>query len=135
MKRVIVVDGSNVAWENASAAGQPRVSNLVAARRTLEEHGYDPIMIVDATLRHQVDDPDQLEALMDDERVLQAPAGTQADYFALATAKEQGCQIVSNDTFEQWSEEFPEVRKRRVPYMVVRDEFQLHEPSLIDQRD
>ena len=62
-KQVIVVDGANVAWEEQTKDGQPKVSNIVAMRQKLEEEGFDPIIIIDASLRHHVDDPGQLESL------------------------------------------------------------------------
>ena len=130
MTKPIVVDGSNVAWEQQTDDGVPRVSNIVVVDRALRERGYEPLIIVDASLRHQVDDPDQLEGLIDGGRVLQAPAATEADYFVLATARQQRAAIVSNDTFEEWGDEFGEERQRRIPYMLVEDQVQLHEPSL-----
>ena len=130
MGRPIVVDGSNVAWEQQTDAGEPRVSNLVAVDRALRERGFAPIVIIDATLRHQVDDPDQLEGLIDGDRLQQAPAGTDADYFVLVTARQQRAPIVSNDTFEEWRGDFGAEIERRVPYMLVGERVQLHEPSL-----
>ncbi len=126
----IVVDGSNVAWEQQTDDGAPRVSNIVAMDRDLRDRGFSPIVIVDASLRHQVDDPNQLEGLLDGGRLLQAPAGTKADYFVLVTARQQDAPIVSNDTFDEWRDEFEFERGRRVPYMLVGERVQLHEPSL-----
>ncbi|MBX6342575.1 MAG: Zc3h12a-like ribonuclease, partial [Thermomicrobiaceae bacterium] len=68
-EKVAVVDGSNVAYEEQTKGGKPKVSNLVAVRRALEERGYHPIVIVDASLHHVVDDPPQLEALLDRQEV------------------------------------------------------------------
>ncbi|HBY96830.1 MAG: hypothetical protein M5U01_33535 [Ardenticatenaceae bacterium] len=67
--RVIVVDGANVAYEEVSKENQPKVSNLVAVRRVLEQKGYRPIVIVDASLRYEIDDPAQLEVLIDDQTI------------------------------------------------------------------
>jgi len=53
-KNVIVVDGANVAYVETSEEGQPKVSNLMAVRRTLEQKGYAPLIIVDASLRHSI---------------------------------------------------------------------------------
>jgi hypothetical protein len=48
----VVVDGANVAYAEVSRAGDPQVSNLVAVQRVLEDKGFEPIVIVDASLRH-----------------------------------------------------------------------------------
>lgn len=126
----IVVDGANVAFEEASHDGKPKMSNLVAMRRLLRERGYEPIILVDASLRHEVDDPDQLEALLEEQEVRQVPAGTDADYFVLKTAEQQDAPVVSNDRYKDRREQFPWVDERRVPFMIVQGQVQLYEDSL-----
>lgn len=126
--RIAVVDGANVAYEAASP-GPPRVSTIVAMRTTLIEQGFDPIVIIDASLRHEIDDPEQLEALLDERKLLQAPADTTADYFVLKVAEEHDAVVVSNDRFEELRTEYPWLRDRRMPFMVVRGEIHLHRPE------
>lgn len=84
---------------------------------------------VDATLRHEIDDPEQLEALLDQGVVLQAPADTSADYFVLEVADEHGAIVVSNDQFDEFRAEYPWIEERRVPYMVVKGEVHLYRPG------
>ena len=69
------------------------------------------------------------------ESVLQAPAGTPADYFVLKTAQLHEAQIVSNDRYEQFKAEFNGVTDRRVPLMIVNGTVELYEPRLQDQPD
>ncbi|MDX1624195.1 MAG: hypothetical protein R3199_09455 [Gemmatimonadota bacterium] len=126
----IVVDGSNVAYVEPSEDGQPKVSNIQAVREALIDRGWDPVVIVDASLRHEIDDPDQLEALLDDQKVHQAPAGSDADYFVVETAERENAPIVSNDEFEEYRDEHPWIEKRRVPLMIVDGEVELYERSL-----
>ena len=130
----VVVDGSNVAFEEVTAEGKPRVANLVAVRRELERLGYRPIIIVDAAFRHQVDDPRQLEALIDDQIVRQAPAGTDADYFVLTTAADEHAPVVSNDLYRPYEHEFRWIRERRIPLMIVDGHVELYAPKLPDAR-
>jgi hypothetical protein len=129
-RRDIVVDGANVAFEELTKDGKPKVSNLVAVRRALEDRGFDPIIFVDASLRHEIDDPRQLESLIDRQIVRQVPAGTDADYFVLMTAEQQHAQVVSNDRYGPYHDEFPWIDKRRVPVMIVEGQVQLYEPKL-----
>ena len=131
---VAVLDGSNIAYTELSANGDPKVSNIVAVCRDLRDRGYRPVVIVDASLRHEIDDPDQLEALLDDQDVRQAPAGTQADYFVLEVADELGALVISNDGFDEYREQYPWIDERRVPLMIVGGEVMLHEPSLRQNR-
>jgi hypothetical protein len=129
-KRAIVVDGSNVAFESQSQAGKPRMSNIIAVRDALRERGYEPIIIVDAALRHKIDDQDQLEALIDRQEVLQAPAGTDADFFVLETADQRELKVISNDTYREFREKYPWIRDRRVPVMFVDGLAQLYDLNL-----
>jgi demethylmenaquinone methyltransferase/2-methoxy-6-polyprenyl-1,4-benzoquinol methylase len=104
---LVVVDGANVAYAELSEDGEPRVANLIAVRRALEKRGYDSIIIVDASLRHHVDDPAWLERLIESQAVRQAPAGTDADYFVLETADRLEALVVSNDTFDRFQDRYP----------------------------
>lgn len=126
-RKVAVIDGANIAHEEVSNGGQPKIANLQAVRLRLREAGYDPLIIVDASLRHAIDDPDQLEALIDSKVVHQAPAGTEADYFVVETAERTGGVIVSNDRFDEYQDEHPWIRDRRIPLMIIRGEVHLYE--------
>ena len=117
---VVLVDGSNVAH---SIEGEPpHVANLIAVRDKLREEGLEPIIVADASLRHQIDDPQRYEKMIDDGMVRQAPAGTDADYFILSFARELNASVVSNDRFRDRIKQFPEIRDRVIRYMIVQDE-------------
>jgi hypothetical protein len=117
---VVLVDGSNVAH---SVEGEPpHVANIVAVREKLIEEGFEPIIVADAALRHQIDDRGRYEKMIDDGMVRQAPAGTDADYFILSFARELNAGVVSNDRFRDRIKQFPEIRERVIRYMIVQDE-------------
>lgn len=124
-----VVDGSNAAWEERSGDGEPRVGNLTAIIDALKEEGIEPLVVVDASLRHQVDDAEALERMLDDQVVRQAPAETQADTFILDLADEFDALVVSNDTFEAHADRYPWIGERRVPFMIVHNRVVLHLPD------
>jgi hypothetical protein len=117
---LVLVDGSNVA--HSSEGGQPELSNIVAVCDKLREEGYEPVVVVDAALRHQIDDRGGYERMVDDGSIKQAPAGTDADYFILSFARELDASIVSNDRFRDRQKVFPEAGKRLIRYMVVKGE-------------
>lgn len=131
----VLVDGANVAYAELSQDGDPKVSNLVAMCTALEGQGYEPIVIVDASLRHEVGDPEQLEGLLDNDDWRQAPAGTDADYFILETAERLDADVVSNDEFERWMDDYPWVHERRVPFMIVHGEVMVYRERLRGRRD
>ena len=115
-----LVDGSNVAHSSEGEKARLRNIELVVAR--LEEDGLEPIVVADAALRHQIDDTQKYEALIDEGEIRQAPAGTDADWFILSFARELDAYIVSNDRFRDRQEAFPDARERMIRYMIVEDE-------------
>jgi hypothetical protein len=116
-KRVAIVDGSNVA--HSTEGDQPHLGNIQLIREKLEEDGYRPVIVVDAALRHRIDDSRQFEQLVEEGRIHQAPAGTDADYFILSFARELDAAIVSNDRFRDREKGFPDVLDRVIRYMIV----------------
>jgi hypothetical protein len=119
-KKVVLVDGSNVA--HSTEGDKPLVANLLVVRDKLKEEGFDPIIMADAALRHQIDDAKVYEDMIESGSVRQAPAGTDADYFILTFARELDADIVSNDRFRDRVKQFPEARERVIRYMIVNDE-------------
>ena len=117
---LVLVDGSNVA--HSSEGEHPELANIVAVCDKLREEGYEPVVVVDAALRHQIDDRVGYERLVDDGTIRQAPAGTDADYFILSFARELDASIVSNDRFRDRQKVFPEATKRLIRYMIVKGE-------------
>ena len=117
---IVLVDGSNVA--HSSEGDAPRLANILAVRDKLVEEGMEPIIVVDAALRHRIDDEKGFESLVDDGGIKQAPAGTDADYFLLEFAEEFDASIVSNDRFRDRIDKYPALRDRLVKFMIVGDE-------------
>lgn len=113
---VAVVDGSNVAH---ASEGGARLENLKAMCRKLEEEGYRPVVVVDASLRHTIDDKAGYEALVGEGTIRQAPPGTDADYFILSFARELDGRVVSNDRFRELQKPFPEITADVIRYMVI----------------
>jgi len=117
---IVLVDGSNVAHSTEGEC--PQLANIIAVRQKLAEEGREPIVVVDASLRHQIDDRAGYEQLVDEGIVRQAPAGTDADYFLLSFARELDARIVSNDRFRDRLKQFPESIDRLVRYMILENE-------------
>lgn len=119
-RKVAIVDGSNVAFSTESE--RPHLRNIKLVSEKLEEEGYEAIIVVDAALRHQIDDAQEFEQLVGQGEIRQAPAGTDADYFILAFARELDASIVSNDRFRDREKAFPEARDRMIRYMILENE-------------
>jgi hypothetical protein len=119
-KHIALVDGSNVA--HSSEGDEARLHNIKLVVKKLISEGYEPIVVADAALRHQIDDKEGYERRIEEGKIRQAPAGTDADYFLLAFARELDAVIVSNDLFRDRQEAFPEARERMIRYMIVAEE-------------
>jgi len=116
----VLVDGSNVA--HSCEGERAQLANITAVCDKLRGEGYEPLVLVDAALRHQIDDRAAYERLVDSGVIRQVPAGTDADYFILSFARELDAAIVSNDRFRDRRKSFPDAAKRLIKYMVVRGE-------------
>jgi hypothetical protein len=119
-KKIAIIDGSNVA--HSSEGEHARLENIRLVYDKLVEEGYEPVVVADAALRHQIDNPAKYEELVENGTIRQAPAGTDADYFILAFARELEASIVSNDRFKDRIGSFPEARDRAIRYMIVNRE-------------
>ena len=129
----ILVDGSNVAWESKKD-GKPNIDNIEIIQSELEKKGYNnPIIIVDANLRHIIPeiDKERFEGWIEEEKkVIQTPAGIKADEELLkfADEDENELKIVSNDTFRERENEYPWLNdpSRRVPFRIIENRAILH---------
>ena len=115
--RRVLVDASNVA--HATEGGEAKLENIRLVQAKLREEGLEPLVVADAALRHQIDDKDAFEQMVENGHVHQAPAGTDADFFILSFAREMGASILTNDRFRDRAEEFAEERDRIIRFMIV----------------
>ena len=63
----------------------------------LEKLGYEPFPIADASLRHEIDEKEKFNDLLEEGTVQQVPSGTTADHFILKIAYEED----GKDTFKR----------------------------------
>jgi hypothetical protein len=118
--RTVIIDGSNVAHSSEGEVAQ--LGNIQLVAQKLQDEGFEPVVLVDAALRHKIDRTDEYEKLVEDGTIRQAPAGTDADYFILSFARELDADVVSNDRFRDRQDAFPETRERMIRYMIVNGE-------------
>lgn len=118
----VVIDGTNVAWV-AKKEGKPNIENIEILRLELEKNGHIPIIIVDASLRHNIpeSDKERFERWLEEEKVIQAPAQVRADDAILKFANDRGLKVVSNDTFRDYEDVYPWVRdkSKRIPFNII----------------
>jgi len=118
----VIVDASNVAHFGKDKEGsKPRLDYLLKSVEALEKLGYEPFPIADASLRHEIDEKEKFNALLDEGKMQQVPSGTTADHFILKIAYEEDCKILSNDNFRDFNDEFQDINNKRIPFNFVED--------------
>jgi hypothetical protein len=136
-----VIDGSNVAYGGGSEA-TPTLRNVALVANRLSELGLSWVVIVDASLRHKLPqgelpsecvmtltgenvsltERETLARAIWKERVYQAPAWRPADEFILEFARKWNAVLISNDSFQNYWENFPDVLTRRVTFLIIEGE-------------
>ena len=107
-----IVDGSNVALEARSFKEGGRLQQIELVVDKLEKtDGAAITILVDANLRHHIDRKDDLEIMIKDRKVLQAPAQTDADEFILQTAEAHRARgeevvIITNDRYLEYLKKY-----------------------------
>lgn len=96
-----VIDGSNIA--NMSPERRARMEYIRQVQRSAWREGYFPvIIIVDASLRYQIDRADQLMEMVEQGEIVMAPAGTSADALLIEEAAHRDAVLITNDRMTDW---------------------------------
>jgi len=116
----VILDGSNVMhWKD----GKPAIAPVLEVTRYLSERGFTPGVVFDANAgylisgRYLHDSGFSHMLELPKDRVMVVPKGTPADPIILAAARNHGAQVVTNDQFRDWADDFPEVQN---PGFVIR---------------
>ncbi|MHA1680606.1 MAG: NYN domain-containing protein [Promethearchaeota archaeon] len=140
MLKNVLVDLSNFAFiitcknRKKKMARYENIRLLMQYAKALRENhpGIHVIFIADATLRHRVDDKDQLRRDIQEGAILEAPAGSRADEYLLEFLNQNPDDtiIVSNDRFQDYPSPRSTLPKWRFPGMIIRSQFII--PGLMD---
>jgi hypothetical protein len=117
-KRTLVVDGNNIA-HSLSPHGKPKAQNLTLAYHSLTGAGYNLVFVISAALVHKIDNPGMLSAFMLSANVVEAPRGTNDDNRIIQLAKKLDANIVSNDRFLDWIDQYPWITSRLRRYRMT----------------
>ena len=102
--RPAVIDGSNIARLN-SGGKRGKVDYILQTQQSAWCEGYFPvIIIIDASLPHQIDNPSRLTELIDCGIIRMVEAGTSADVAIIAESEQRHALIITNDRMSDWPE-------------------------------
>jgi hypothetical protein len=103
-RRLVVVDGSNLATEGRSKPSLAQLSDAVTSY--MEDHqDVDVTVVVDATFGHRIDSSEvkEYDAAVANNELVAPPAGAvgRGDAFVLGIADKSGAVVLSNDSFQE----------------------------------
>ncbi|MCK4972941.1 MAG: hypothetical protein KAS52_06440, partial [Candidatus Heimdallarchaeota archaeon] len=123
----VILDGSNIAWEEKNSLDKPKISNIENMINRLSKVNFNKIITVaDAALRYQIDNQRRLDKLVKEGAMKMLPARVDGDKFILRLAEEENAMIVSNDMFKEFREMKTWIDQRRIPYTILESEVYLH---------
>ena len=123
----VILDGSNIAWEEKNSLDKPKISNIENMINRLSKVNFNKIITVaDAALRYQIDNQKRLDKLVKEGAMKMLPARVDGDKFILRLAEEEKAMIVSNDMFKEFREMKTWIDQRRIPYTILENEVYLH---------
>jgi hypothetical protein len=114
-----IIDGANAAYLQAPRERRPNIKNISAVAKAVEASGRDPIIVLDPSIRSLIVDVDEFERLLSDSRIMALPSGQDIGRFVLETADKLDAEIVSNNTYIDYYEDYPWIELRRIPVAVV----------------
>nr|MDO8117006.1 hypothetical protein [Candidatus Sigynarchaeota archaeon] len=101
-----IVDGSNVAFFRRNPSGKPMMQNLLMMMEYLEKKKltlrFSYEIIVDASLKYQIDDKATLSEEIKKGKILECPSRMKADTFIMEyyNADPKTTIIISNDNYK-----------------------------------
>ncbi|MBY9000727.1 MAG: hypothetical protein KGD64_07435 [Candidatus Heimdallarchaeota archaeon] len=123
----VILDGSNIAWEEKNSLDKPKISNIENMINRLSKVEFKKIITVaDAALRYQIDNQKRLDKLVREGAMKMLPARVDGDKFILRIAEEENAMIVSNDMFKEFRDMKSWIDQRRIPYTILDSEVYLH---------
>jgi len=123
-KIYIIVDGSNIAFSKRTQKKKAKFQNLETINKYLSTlKKLFPIkweIIVDASLRHYIDNKEKLEHAINTGKIIQGPSKAESDEFFLEYFKRhpENTLIISNDNFE----DYPTFNSSAFKFVIMFDE-------------
>ena len=124
----LLIDVNNVVYYHFNMYKKPQLSDiLILIDHLIRKIGFSKnnvYCICDPSLKYYIDKPNELNALINEGLILEAPKA--ADEMILGFAlKYEFCFIISNDKFRDYIEQLPSrqwLEDRRIPFMFIDDD-------------
>ena len=108
-KRIILVDGSNIAWnhKDKKRGAAPFAENIeIVVNYLREDKGFEKVIaFCDANLKYLVEDRKKYDELVQAGTLTSVPSRTIADYYLIDYAQRYGAYIVTGDKYRDWKKD------------------------------
>lgn len=103
----IISDLNNLLYDDKDSDGKVKIENIKLLEETLRKEGYQKIILVaSSSLKKHVNKPEIYEKMVKKGRICKAPALVDTDWYILKLAKLYDYDILSNDKFKDYWEDF-----------------------------
>lgn len=130
--KTIYVDGNNVARRGGTVwntdIGQVRFLEMVMGQ--LKKIFEEVKVFCDANILFKVDDKSKIRELEKSGILTIVPTRSVADEWLDIWTRDHDNYIVTNDNFEEWVEEFPELEERLVKFLATDNEVRISQKNL-----
>lgn len=118
-----VVDGANVARTGLMPNKSGKISNLELLKKKLNLFGIRNFYIIcDRALFYSIDDKETYSNMIQNEEIIEAPGGSDADNYILQIAKEKDAFVISNDMFRDKYEYFGKewIKSKKITFKIIK---------------
>jgi len=99
-----------------------RIENTELLEETLRAHGYNKLfLVISSYFIKRVNNKKLYEKMVQERKIHKAPALVDTDWYVLQLAKKLDCDVLSNDKFRDYWDEFGRdwVEKKRKTFMLI----------------
>ncbi len=97
-REIVIVDGTNVAYHTGKP---PKISHIKKVRAALIKAKIKPIIFVSNALRYKIDDPIELQKLINAGIIIETEPDRDDDLAVIEEAIAKRARIITNDRFLQ----------------------------------
>jgi len=116
--QALVIDGNNVILSLDHRKGYLNCLLLLLERIS---SFFEIYPVVSREIFYRIDRPRKLKERVNQNQILVTPPNVDTDLYILEIARQLDAYVLSNDQYRQYRNNYSDVIKKRIPFMVFRD--------------
>lgn len=120
----LIVDLNNFILEDKDLDNRGKVKNIEKLVSNLKKSGYNEIILIASSkLKYRIDNKKEYKKMVKKYDIKESPAMVDTDWFILDLAKKLDCDILTNDRFKEYWDEFGRkwIMNIRRTFMIVNE--------------